>query len=279
MHSAPPPGGSSGRGVRAPTCTPGQQPGKRRSTSAPGTATSWRSTPRRATCAGVTMRPAESPVRRLSWPGSSTSQRSASLGTGTTRHVEDGPYRTFALDARTGKLVWQFPDGHYSPLVADDRRVYLVGRATVYGLVSHKASRQALPRLEVRKDRRAAPGPRCHARPPWQPASPGLGPSVVRRFMCPSGVPSRLSTSSAPARPGVSEAAKSLGIDVFGATERRRSRTYRAVGYTTAPVLKTSWATGPMPLPSSIVSAWDVPRQLRREAMLVLLQPRLRCPP
>ena len=57
------------------------------------------------------------------------------------RHVEDGPYRTFALDARTGKLVWQFPDGHYSPLVADDRRVYLVGRETVYGLVSHKASR------------------------------------------------------------------------------------------------------------------------------------------
>jgi hypothetical protein len=32
------------------------------------------------------------------------------------------------------------------------------------------------------------------------------------------------------------------------ATERRRSRTYRAVGYTTAPVLKTGWATGPMPL-------------------------------
>src|SRR5437764_786210 len=35
----------------------------------------------------------------------------------------------------------------------------------------------------------------------------------------------------------------------FRLTERRRSRTYRAVGYTTAPVLKTSWATGPMPLP------------------------------
>jgi hypothetical protein len=34
-----------------------------------------------------------------------------------------------------------------------------------------------------------------------------------------------------------------------GATERRRSRTYRAVGCTTAPVLKTGWATGPMPLP------------------------------
>jgi hypothetical protein len=34
----------------------------------------------------------------------------------------------------------------------------------------------------------------------------------------------------------------------FAGTERRRSRTYRAVGYTTAPVLKTGWATGPMPL-------------------------------
>src|SRR5215210_7340012 len=33
-----------------------------------------------------------------------------------------------------------------------------------------------------------------------------------------------------------------------GSTERRRSRTYRAVGYTTALVLKTNWATGPMPL-------------------------------
>jgi len=31
-------------------------------------------------------------------------------------------------------------------------------------------------------------------------------------------------------------------------TERRRSRTDRAVGYTTALVLKTNWATGPMPL-------------------------------
>ena len=57
------------------------------------------------------------------------------------RHVEDGEYRTFALNARTGKPVWQFPDGHYSPVVADHSRVYLVGRGTVYGLVSRNASR------------------------------------------------------------------------------------------------------------------------------------------
>src|SRR5207247_6535054 len=31
-------------------------------------------------------------------------------------------------------------------------------------------------------------------------------------------------------------------------SQRRRSRTYPAVGYTTSPVLKTGWATGPVPL-------------------------------
>ena len=44
------------------------------------------------------------------------------------------------------------------------------------------------------------------------------------------------------------EARKRLDEAVRGLTERRRSRTYRAVGYTTAPVLKTGWATGPVPL-------------------------------
>ena len=34
----------------------------------------------------------------------------------------------------------------------------------------------------------------------------------------------------------------------FLRAERRRSRTYPAVGYTTSPVLKTGWGTGPMPL-------------------------------
>jgi len=54
------------------------------------------------------------------------------------RRVEDGAYRTYALDARTGKPVWQFPDGQYSPIVADEDRVYLVGSESVYGLVSRK---------------------------------------------------------------------------------------------------------------------------------------------
>ena len=57
------------------------------------------------------------------------------------RRVEDGPYRTYALDARTGQAVWQFPDGQYSPIVSDRNRVYLVGSEAVYGLVSRKTRR------------------------------------------------------------------------------------------------------------------------------------------
>ena len=45
-----------------------------------------------------------------------------------------------------------------------------------------------------------------------------------------------------------------LGLDQYKkpvqsrATERRRSRTYPAAGCAASPVLKTGWATGPVPL-------------------------------
>jgi outer membrane protein assembly factor BamB len=42
--------------------------------------------------------------------------------------------RTYALDAKTGYLVWTFPDGKYSPVVADAKRLYLVGYTRVYAL-------------------------------------------------------------------------------------------------------------------------------------------------
>ena len=43
--------------------------------------------------------------------------------------------RTYALDTRTGKLVWSYGDGKYTPLVADTKRVYLVGFTRIYGMV------------------------------------------------------------------------------------------------------------------------------------------------
>jgi outer membrane protein assembly factor BamB len=51
------------------------------------------------------------------------------------RYAERGRTETFALNARTGKRVWGFPDGRYSAIVADEKRVYLVGAGSVYALV------------------------------------------------------------------------------------------------------------------------------------------------
>jgi outer membrane protein assembly factor BamB len=46
--------------------------------------------------------------------------------------------KSHALDARTGKEVWDFGDGRYTPLVADEDRVYFVGWKTIYGLASRR---------------------------------------------------------------------------------------------------------------------------------------------
>lgn len=45
---------------------------------------------------------------------------------------------TYALDVTTGAQVWTFPDGKYSPVVADAKRLYLVGSAKLYGLVEQR---------------------------------------------------------------------------------------------------------------------------------------------
>jgi outer membrane protein assembly factor BamB len=50
--------------------------------------------------------------------------------------------RTYALDARTGALAWTYPDGKYSPVVADATRLYLVGYAKLYGLDELRAKTQ-----------------------------------------------------------------------------------------------------------------------------------------
>jgi outer membrane protein assembly factor BamB len=61
------------------------------------------------------------------------------------RYAKRGPQTTFALDARTGKLVWTFPDGRYSPVVADLKRIYLVGSTRVYALDPLRAVAKRAP--------------------------------------------------------------------------------------------------------------------------------------
>ena len=101
-----------------------------------GTATSSPSTRRPATRAGATTRPARSPARRPSWPGCSTSRSLRHVRSWRPqRHVERGPPPDDrARRAHRPAAVWRFPDGKYSPIVADQERVYLVGRTRVYAL-------------------------------------------------------------------------------------------------------------------------------------------------
>jgi outer membrane protein assembly factor BamB len=42
--------------------------------------------------------------------------------------------RTYALDPRSGKLLWAFRRGAYGAVVSDRRRLYLVGYARVFGM-------------------------------------------------------------------------------------------------------------------------------------------------
>jgi outer membrane protein assembly factor BamB len=66
----------------------------------------------------------------------------ALCGSRASRYAKQGPNGTYALDARNGRLLWRFPDGSYSPVVADRHRVYLAGLSKVYGLVPKPSRRR-----------------------------------------------------------------------------------------------------------------------------------------
>ncbi len=59
----------------------------------------------------------------------------ALCGSRASRYAKQGPVGTYAVDARTAKLLWKFPDGAYSPIVADKQRVYLAGLSKVYAFL------------------------------------------------------------------------------------------------------------------------------------------------
>jgi outer membrane protein assembly factor BamB len=67
------------------------------------------------------------------------------------RYVKRGRRGTYALDARNGNLVWQWPGmGMYSPVVADEQRIYLVGSTRVAALQPKNAAKKA----KAKKDKK-----------------------------------------------------------------------------------------------------------------------------
>jgi len=54
-----------------------------------------------------------------------------------------GSKTTAGLDVRTGQQVFSFPDGLFSPVIADDGAIYLTGRQTIYELLPAARRRAA----------------------------------------------------------------------------------------------------------------------------------------
>jgi outer membrane protein assembly factor BamB len=71
--------------------------------------------------------------------------------------------RTYGLDARTGRRLWTWPDGKYSPVVADEHRIYLVGHARLYALAERRKVESAARERAQRAKKPARPKPRARA--------------------------------------------------------------------------------------------------------------------
>jgi outer membrane protein assembly factor BamB len=79
----------------------------------------------------------------------------STCGSAASRGVKRGPDRTIALNARTGHRLWKFGAGKYAnPVVADEDRIYVTGRAKLFALTEPSKVRAA--RRKVRAARRAA---------------------------------------------------------------------------------------------------------------------------
>jgi outer membrane protein assembly factor BamB len=70
------------------------------------------------------------------------------------------PARTYAYDARTGRQVWAFQDGQFSPIIADGKEVWLTGKAHVYRL----AERESKAKRRARAKRRATARAKARAK-------------------------------------------------------------------------------------------------------------------
>ncbi len=70
------------------------------------------------------------------------------------RYAKQGDRGTYALDARSGKLVWRFPDGVFSPVVADSQHLYLVGRSRVFSFAPKNRRARAPARKKPAKKQR-----------------------------------------------------------------------------------------------------------------------------
>lgn len=76
----------------------------------------------------------------------------SSCGSEAQRSVARGPDATYAVRVRDGKRVWRFKAGKYAnPVVADEERVYITGRANQYAFAARGSK---VAKEDARADRR-----------------------------------------------------------------------------------------------------------------------------
>jgi hypothetical protein len=81
----------------------------------------------------------------------------STCGSEAQRAVAGGTDSTYAVRARDGRRVWRFNGGKYAnPVVADDERIYITGRAHQFALApkGSKTVKEYLRRARAAKQRR-----------------------------------------------------------------------------------------------------------------------------
>jgi outer membrane protein assembly factor BamB len=77
--------------------------------------------------------------------------------------------RTWALSAKTGRVLWSIGKGAFNPAVSDGKRLYITGYGSQYAFMTPRALRHE--RIAIKKRRRALERRRQQAAASGQPQS------------------------------------------------------------------------------------------------------------
>jgi outer membrane protein assembly factor BamB len=77
-------------------------------------------------------------------------------GSVASRYAKQGDRGTYALNALTGRQVWHWPDGVFSPAIADSQHLYIAGRSRVFSFAPKNRRGRKKPARKQRAKRSKA---------------------------------------------------------------------------------------------------------------------------
>ena len=108
---------------------------------------------------------AQSGAIRWRHPSGGRISGSSTIVNGVVYYSDLGTKTTIGLDARTGRKVFGFPDGAFTPVIADPSTLYLSGYNTLYQLLPKDSPKPAVRAQVKRQPHPAAAAHRRRARP------------------------------------------------------------------------------------------------------------------